>query len=451
MPVLVLKTTAGTAAPQALDDTTDVSHFIPEMVGRNCRLQDYDAKSYKPVDVTGEVIAYTSPESTYAATRRLFDQARSTILIGIYDFSAAHMRELLLAAMSRGVKVSLMLDIDNDSEQTFFDDLVEMGVVGVPAPSCANDVTTLRFFSSSHEKVIVIDNEWVLVQSGNYSDNSIPLNVVDGGDPASFRFGNRDTGLAFNSKPLAKLFAKILKADMKLVTATPQMLAARAPAAAFLIEKAPTKMPARLHPSKTVTFKKPVAVTPIVSPDNYMDVMPDLLRSATKSIFIEQQYIRAKQPNIRILLQAMADARDANPGLDIKIVLGKVFNASDLVKERANLDILAADFKLKLGTHIRYVNTEQLVHCHNKMIIVDGNAMLISSQNWSDSAVTKNREAGVWLRHKGLATYFTSIFDTDWRAAFKTPEKGVSGVTGAPEALAAGGFVRVEAADYAEV
>ena len=53
------------------------------------------------------------------------------------------------------------------------------------------------------------------------------------------------------------------------------------------------------------------------------------------------------------------------------------------------------------------------------MIIVDGDGVLVSSQNWSDFAVSKNREAGVWLRHAEIAGYFASIFEHDWADAFQ--------------------------------
>ena len=121
------------------------------------------------------------PNSTYALTKRLFDAAKKSILIGIYDFSAPYMKELLLNALQRGVKIKLMLDIDSKDEQQLFNELIDLGVDGVPAPSCASH--RIHFFSSSHVKVMIIDGEWALVQSGNYSENGIPLNVVDGGDP----------------------------------------------------------------------------------------------------------------------------------------------------------------------------------------------------------------------------------------------------------------------------
>jgi len=423
--------------------------FLPEMVGRNCRLEDYKKVEVPAVDVDQEIIAYCSPDSTFAVTKRLFDNAKKTILIGIYDFSAPHMTELVLDALRRGVKVKLMLDIDSKSEQELFDKLNDSGVDGVPAPSCASH--RVHFFSSSHEKVIVIDGEWCLVQSGNYSENSIPLNVEDGGDRDHFRPGNRDTGLAIRSSKLAKFFTKILESDMALEINSPEGLAkALETPNAFLIEKAPTRVPETLFPSKIFKLTKALNIQPILSTDNYMDVIPDKLRVARESILIEQQYIRGNQDNISDLLEAIKEARTAAGKLDIRIILGKIFSKKDLPREEENLKLLKQEYGLVLGKNIRYIDTSRFVHCHNKMVLVDGEGVLVSSQNWSNSAVSKNREAGVWLSEKRICKYFTDIFENDWKTAFKAPGATREDVV-EPESLRAGGFIRVSRADYQEV
>ena len=41
-----------------------------------------------------------------------------------------------------------------------------------------------------------------------------------------------------------------------------------------------------------------------------------------------------------------------------------------------------------------------------KMVIIDGAAVLVSSRNWSDFAVTENREAGLSIPHGDVAQYF---------------------------------------------
>jgi phosphatidylserine/phosphatidylglycerophosphate/cardiolipin synthase-like enzyme len=442
--------------PVALPQAVSASVAFPEMVGRNCGLEDYDPKSIKAIEIGAEVIAYASPDSTFAVTKKLFDGAQDSILIGIYDFSSPPVRQLVLDALSRGVEVTLMLDVDGDQEETFFNELVDQGVEGVLAPSCAHPTKTRRFFASSHEKVIVIDDEWCLVQSGNYSSNSIPFNIVDGGDDDHFRTGNRDTGLAVRSKDLAKFFAKILKNDIKLSlgAAAPEALAARK-SDIFLMEAAPKKIPKTRFKSKEFDFSsKALSVLPVVSPDNYMKVVPNLLRAAKKSILIEQQYIRAAQSDISVLLDAIGEAQAANPDLDVRIVLGKIFSQDDLKKEKLNLEVLKGR-GLKLGTNIRFINTDEFVHCHNKMVLIDDDGVLVSSQNWSNSAVSKNREAGLWFKHKGIAKYFSGIFENDWASGFKKPEDQFKAKPQALElpadALKKGGFVQVVYADYQEV
>jgi phosphatidylserine/phosphatidylglycerophosphate/cardiolipin synthase-like enzyme len=47
---------------------------------------------------------------------------------------------------------------------------------------------------------------------------------------------------------------------------------------------------------------------------------------------------------------------------------------------------------------------------HNKGIIVDGSAVLVSSQNWSSDGTLYNRDAGVILYNETAAQYFQQIF-----------------------------------------
>ena len=117
-----------------------------ELVGRGCKLRDYSKKkikNIKPFNITGEIIAYASPDSTYAGTKRLMDAAKKSIRIGIYDFTADYMTQILLDALHRGVKVTLMLDIDSKTEQEIMDKLAKFGCEAVPSPSCASPTTSM--------------------------------------------------------------------------------------------------------------------------------------------------------------------------------------------------------------------------------------------------------------------------------------------------------------------
>jgi len=443
MPAFVLRSGA---TPESLVGEPTIEAF------RGCALEAYEKRKIPSFSVSEEIIAYASPDSTYAVTKRLLDSAKKSILIGIYDFTAAHMKTIVLNALARGVKVTLMLDVETTGgEEDLFNELIELGVDGVRAPACTS--ARAHYFASCHEKFIVVDGLWTLVQSGNYSNNSIPLNERDGGDPDAFVNGNRDTGLAVKSRPLAKFFTEVLRSDIALELNAPEgvveSVQPEEPDVGW-VEAAPKRIPSQLFPSKTFALAEPLKIQPVLSPDNYMSAIPEMLKTAKKSILIEQQYIRGSQPDISILLASIAEAMAANPDLDVRIVLGKIFGAADLKKEEKNLDLLKKKYGLKLGPNIRFINTSRFVHCHNKLIVVDGRQVLVSSQNWSDSAVSKNREAGLLLTHKGIAKYFTGIFESDWSTAFsKLPTFGPPRVELAD--LREGGYVQVVPADYREV
>jgi phosphatidylserine/phosphatidylglycerophosphate/cardiolipin synthase-like enzyme len=260
--------------------------------------------------------------------------------------------------------------------------------------------------------------------------------------------------VAIRSKPLATFFANLLRSDMKLeldaeaVEALSQRVKRkRSP---DLVEAVPEDLPVQLFPSKTLNPPGKIKVRPVLTPDSYMDIIPGLLESATKSIEMEQQYIRSNQDQIIKLLMAIKIAKEKNPGLEVRIILGKIFSASDFKKEEENIANLKANFGLVLDNNIRYIDTSRFVHCHNKMIIVDGTEVLISSQNWSNTGVGSNREGGVLMHYPDLAQYYSEIFESDWSTALTNiPKPEPSAIE--PEALTSGGFVKVVAADYQEV
>jgi phosphatidylserine/phosphatidylglycerophosphate/cardiolipin synthase-like enzyme len=119
--------------------------------------------------------------------------------------------------------------------------------------------------------------------------------------------------------------------------------------------------------------------------------------------------------------------------------------------DRTNLTVPAQKYGLRLDSNVRYVNTDRLVHCHDKMVVVDGASVLVSSQNSSDFAVTKNREAGLGVPYGYIARHFAAIFDVDRATAYKSPEEMFGEPRITREAFGAGGFIRVERAYWDKV
>ncbi len=96
------------------------------------------------------------------------------------------------------------------------------------------------------------------------------------------------------------------------------------------------------------------------------------------------------------------------------------------------------------------------MHCHNKLIVVDEEKVLLGSQNWSTTGLMSNREASLLVEHAGIAGYFAEIFDADWDmseptgAAPSNVTLGGEDVRPASE-FAQGGVVMSRARDYLDV
>jgi phosphatidylserine/phosphatidylglycerophosphate/cardiolipin synthase-like enzyme len=383
------------------------------------------ASQLKPRKVTGKLLAYASPDSTFAVTKRLLDSAQESIVIGIYDFHADHIKETLKAAMQRGVSVSLMLDTNSQDESDVFEELTNLGAECVRAPSSSAG-NPIKFFDNAHEKIIVVDRQLVMIQSGNWSDNSIPFNEGDGVVVGSFRTGNRDMGLAVHSPELAGFFADLVARDMRLAQGLPPDAlppsaipeATASPAADIFFEAAPPAIPVMLFKSLTVTPACPASITPVITPENFHEEALKFLRSATTSLRIEQQYIRGGQPAIEELLEAVKAARTDHPDLTIQIIVSPKFLTGN--NRTRFLDAMNR-FGLEFDQHWRFLSSTHFVHCHNKLIVVDGEKVLLGSQNWSTTGVKTNREASLLVEHARIAGYFAEVFDADWRMSEPVP------------------------------
>jgi len=80
-----------------------------------------------------------------------------------------------------------------------------------------------------------------------------------------------------------------------------------------------------------------------------------------------------------------------------------------------------ANYLDSFGIEVKFGDTTKLDAIHNKGVIVDEKAVLVSSINWSNESVTENRETGIIIYDSDVANYFTNIFEWDW-AAGEIPE-----------------------------
>jgi phosphatidylserine/phosphatidylglycerophosphate/cardiolipin synthase-like enzyme len=151
----------------------------------------------------------------------------------------------------------------------------------------------------------------------------------------------------------------------------------------------------------------------IVEPDDGVGPVRDFISSARKTLLIKQ--FTFSEPT---LLQAVKDRKDA--GVEIRVMLNPKRSGGD----RANDDTF--DYFKKNGVNIQWSNPKFYV-THEKSIVVDGNAALISTFNLCLKYFTQTRDYGVVTHDPARVAQVVEGFEADWehRDWLPDPETGL--------------------------
>jgi phosphatidylserine/phosphatidylglycerophosphate/cardiolipin synthase-like enzyme len=351
------------------------------------------------------VHAFVSPDCSFAAMKKLLGQARQSLLLYIYNVSSDEMLGLLRAAVLRGVDVRIMYDATDTRE----DEIAKLEALDGVRLKVAPSRVPRRAFTVCHQKFVVIDGRTVVVQSANWATTSIP-------NPGARRWrkGNREWFVALESVPAAELFTELFDLDWDWKPAIEELPVA--PTAPELVEVwtgFPEEIPppGEIMPPARFEVGAGATVVPLLSPQNYLDEVLGAIERAKKSVWIEQQYVKAldDSPYVGRLLGAL---RKRKGKLDIRIVSSAKYPSGwdDTIETLTNHG---------LKSKLKGIDLRQFTHCHNKGVIVDNKIVVVSSTNWSDNSIGAAREAGLLIKDPDIAGYFARAFDFDWRTGLR--------------------------------
>ncbi len=144
----------------------------------------------------------------------------------------------------------------------------------------------------------------------------------------------------------------------------------------------------------------PAAVMPVFSPEQG-DAVVEFIDSAEETLDIEI-YILSSRDVVEAL--EMAKSR----GVNIRII----------IEERTigtkNTEIYAE--LVSKGFQVKYASQAYAL-THSKFMIADKKRVLVGSHNFSNSALTKNREASVVFDYAPAVSEFIEVFEKDWAMA----------------------------------
>ncbi len=371
--------------PQAV-----IGIFDPERVPR---LQVRSFEHVKNIRIA------VSPDCSFRMVRDAVSTANATLDLYIYNVSADHLLDLLRDAKERGVYIRIMYDaMDTRGDERA--KLRQLGVELKEAPSSGRR----QVFTVCHQKFAVIDNQSLLLGSANWAGTAIPKVTV----PGKFKKGNREWLVHIRDGDVARWFAGLFQADWDIIEMEGPQRSVTLPSIPS-VDSVETRLAAVTIPDEVFDVGSPalgdgVRVTPILSPDNYFDLVRNLIRTAQTSIDLEQQYIVAGGPKTQGLLEDLS-ARKGE--VQIRILASPAFdkNWKKTVETLEAADLLDC---------LRAINLNSFTHLHNKGVLVDGRWTVVTSTNLSENSITRAREAGVLIESEVVADYYQRVVDVDW-------------------------------------
>ena len=246
-------------------------------------------------------------------------------------------------AQTLGPKESLPKDDDVDSTKA--DDLTEKqvttGLKRVGRDRFENAFARVgagrTFASAYHIKVAVRDRKAFWLSSGNWQSSNQPdIDFLDAdADVALIPRFNREWHVVVENAALAKAFQVYLEHDFKTASAPideagavpvtrPDLLI---PVDEFLREEAGGSIEVFAPRKFTFTTAQPLTVQPILTPDNYLEVVLKLLRKKPQHrLYFQNQSLNPvldPTPEFKELMQRLADySQDAT--LDVRLIFRNI-------------------------------------------------------------------------------------------------------------------------------
>ena len=369
------------------------------------------------IEAEAKISLSASPDTGWATLKEFLDGTQHSLVVGLYDFTSQHVLDAVKQA-AQAKQLTLVLDHppkNPTADQTDADTVADLRAALTDGfdqswalTRLDRDATAWIYPTAYHIKVAVRDHTAVWLSSGNWNNSNQPdINPSDSAaDAASARHGDRDWHVVIKEPQIAAMFEAYLLHDQATAAEHNQPPE----------QAGPPLTPPGPGTSQTPPFQEffpvgavsaKVKIAPLLTPDPgvYADAVKTLIASAQHTLYMQFQYIELpKQTDATSkafvdLVQAVIDRQ--KKGVDVRIIMSEFETAGYLEQlQSLGLDVVNG---VKLQNNV-----------HNKGIVIDAQAVLVSSQNWSTDGTLYNRDAGVIIYDASAAQYFQQIFLHDW-------------------------------------
>jgi len=351
-----------------------------------------------------DVTAFASPDSSFQAVSGFISGAQDSLLIAVYTFTSPEIMDMLIEKKEKGLEVEIIVDKSpaggmEKSEEAILCTLLD------------NNIPVLLYegpLNYMHAKYMLRDSSAVLLTSENFG--------YAGFHPEG-EYGNRGWGAIVHDTGIYNGLRGIYLEDRK----------GSKPFTCKLKDYTVSKWRTAGAYQKRFAKEdfKGQEVEIITSPDS-LERLLRFINSANSSIMVQQFYI------YRHWGPAKANATDAEPdpllealisrarnGVAVKVLLDSADYNMDEARGTSNhytieyINSVAEKERIPIEAKPIDLKKKGLVIAHNKGMVIDGKAALVSSINWNKNSVMENREAGLIITGDA-AGYYSGIFLDDW-------------------------------------
>lgn len=434
-----------------------------------------------PVTDDMRITLHVSPEAGWPVLRDFLGaEGVNQLTIGMYHMTAPHIVEAIKGIARRdGARITLTLDRqrgeaeipddtggetkkDDIAESETLDDLKKMAKKRFKWAEASLGGHGL-FPMAYHIKVAVwsdrsgntVSDKAFWLSSGNWqSSNQAPLDraVADIGDATWDEVAayNREWHAVVEHPGLARIFRNHLEQDYVDNDEASRSEAFMPEPPHILVRlEAPPPRPNRFEAFAPQVLEGRIKVQPLLTPDNYPEVIARLIAGAQDRVLIENQsfslWSKIDDTPEHFLKIAEAVRAKQKAGLDVRIIFRNIMGSEKETIRRLKKFGIKTD-----SDHLRYFAT-----CHTKGIVIDDEIAVLGSQNWTAAGTGPNRDASLVIWHREASAYFAKLFEYDWKQMATNrarPESALAApiriVPAGVEAPVPTGYRRMSIAEY---
>ena len=361
-----------------------------------------------------DVTPLIGPDAGLDEVISMINSATDSIHLHVYQLHDAYLSMALIEASNRGVDITVVIH----EPETWWGDYNIGQSLGIAWELENAGITVMQFTTSSsspyqyiHSKIAVVDSTHVWVSSGNWKSSSLPSDGI----------GNRDWGVIVNSTDLATIVMERMAFDED-----PSQLHVE-DTTYSMPDSGSYSPPVNYTPGNVVSsVTGPVSGELLTCPDDCMQGLADFINSAESEILLSLQYFEmdwywgwGENP----LLDSLESA--AERGVSIRLVINQHYvNENPGIRQAVNeLNDWNGDVEAILMSE-----NETVTKLHNKGVIIDGESVLVSSINWGDNSILRNREMGLILHSQQVTQPYMDSFWEDWNRLDDTTDTDIDGI-----------------------